>query len=82
MGNVNAACVFPETGNAGTGYPFLDGQYDAHEGVCTPGAATLGDGNPILPNVLATDSVQRLPDGILTLGWEGYRIIQPIGPVS
>jgi len=79
-GNVDGDCVFPQTGNRGTGYPFLAGQYDSHEGICTPGAATLGDDNPVLPNVLATDSVQRLPDGILTLGWEGYKIIQPIGP--
>jgi hypothetical protein len=30
--------------------------------------------------VSTTDAVQRLPDGILTIGWEGYRIIQPVGP--
>jgi hypothetical protein len=80
VGNVDAACVFPNTANGGTGWPFIEGQYDAHEGICTPGAATLGDDTILRPNVLATDSVQRLPDGILTLGWEGYRIIQPIGP--
>jgi hypothetical protein len=72
--------VFPDTANGGMGWPFIEGQYDAHEGICTPGAATLGDDTILRPNVLATDSVQRLPDGILTLGWEGYRIIQPIGP--
>ncbi len=80
VGNVDSSCVFPDTANGGTGWPFIEGQYDAHEGICTPGAATLGDDTILRPNVLATDSVQRLPDGILTLGWEGYRIIQPIGP--
>lgn len=79
-GNVDAECVIPNTQNGGTGWPFLEGQYDAHEGICTPGASTIGGEDPNLPNVLANDSVQRLPDGILTLGWEGYRIIQPIGP--
>lgn len=80
VGNVDGGCVFPVTQNGGTGWPFLDGQYDAHEGICTPGAVTLGDDNPLLVNLLATDSVQRLPDGILILAWEGYRIVQPIGP--
>ena len=82
-GNISSVCVIPDTQNSGVGWPFLDGQYDAHEGICTPLAATLGsalDATPIRPNVLATDAVARLPDGILTLGWEGYRIIQPVGP--
>lgn len=80
VGNVDSACVFPVTDNDGIGWPFLDGQYDAHEGICTPGAVTLGDDNPLEVNVLATDAVARLPDGILTFAWEGYRIIQPVGP--
>lgn len=80
VGNVDSSCIFPVTDNGGAGWPFLDGQYDAHEGICTPGAVTLGDDNPLEVNVLATDAVQRLPDGILTFAWEGYRIIQPIGP--
>ena len=79
-GNVDSSCVFPVTANGGTGWPFLDGQYDAHEGICTPGAVTLGSDNPLAVNVLATDVVARLPDGILTFAWEGYRIIQPVGP--
>jgi len=28
---------------------------------------------------LATDSVERVENGILTVAWEGYRIIQPPG---
>lgn len=79
-GNVDSATVFPETADAGTGWPFADGQFDAHEGIATPAAATLGDDNPLLVNVLASDVISRLPDGILTLIWEGYRILQPIGP--
>jgi hypothetical protein len=80
VGNVDSECIFPVTDNGGQGWPFLDGQYDAHEGICTPGAVTLGDDNPLEVNVLANDAVQRLPDGILTFAWEGYRIIQPVGP--
>jgi len=80
VGNVDASAIFPITDNGGTGWPFLDGQYDAHEGIATPDAVTLGDDNPLEVNLLATDAVQRLPDGILTFAWEGYRIIQPVGP--
>lgn len=79
-GNVDGACVFPVTGNGGTGFPFLDGQYDSHEGICTPDALTLGTTDPLLPNVIAVDPVVRLPDGIFVVGFEGYRIIQPVGP--
>ena len=79
-GNVAGDCVIPDTFNNLTGWPFLNGQYDAHEGICTPNASTLEDLNPLLPNVIAADPIARLPDGILTLGWEGYRIIQPVGP--
>ncbi len=73
----------PPAGNAqgfdifgSAGWPFLDGQYDPQEGILTP--------NPIDPNNpntrITTDTVVRLPDGILTVAWEGYRIIQPVGP--
>lgn len=79
-GNVDSSCIFPVTDNGGVGWPFLEGQYDAHEGICTPGAVTLGDDNPLEVDVLASDAVQRLPDGILTFAWEGYRIMQPVGP--
>ena len=65
----------PSAGNvsgigAGGVFPFLDSQYDVHEGVC----------DPQLPNV-TTDPVTRLPDGFIIIGFHGYRIIQPPGPV-
>lgn len=53
-------------------YPFLDSQYDVHEGISDPVVAPLPQ----------TDPVTRLPDGILTIGFHGFRIIQPPGPVS
>lgn len=66
----------PGFGNAsgfsvGGSYPFLDSQYDVHEGVVDPEIATV-----------TTDPVTRLPDGILTIGFHGYRIVQPAGTVS
>lgn len=81
-GNVDGSAVFPVTDNGGTGWPFVEGQYDAHEGIATPEAVELGDADPLEVNLLATDPVSRLPDGILTFAWEGYRIIQPVGPVG
>jgi hypothetical protein len=79
-GNVDGSCVFPNSPTPG--YPFIEGQYDAHEGINTPAGVTIGVATP--PDValrLATaDPIARLPDGILTIGWEGYRIIQPVGP--
>ena len=66
----------PDAGNAfgfatGGFYPFLSSQYDVHEGILDP----FVDG-------VETDPVQRLPEGILTIGFHGYRIIQPPGPVT
>ena len=66
----------PPAGNvsgyaAGGFYPFLDSQYDVHEGILDPVVAEQ-----------QTDLVRRLPEGILTIGFHGYRIIQPPGPVS
>lgn len=81
-GNVDGATVFPVTDDGGTGWPFTEGQYDAHEGIATPGAVELADDNPLEVNLLANDAVARLPDGILTFAWEGYRIIQPVGPAA
>lgn len=66
----------------GVGWPFLAGQYDSHEGIVTPGAITLdlkATPDPLASTLLA-DPVVRLPDGILTIGFEGYRIIQPVAP--
>jgi hypothetical protein len=86
-GNIDGGAIF---GTAG-GFPFLAGQFDPHEGVSEP--VINGPANPVSPIAFTTpprtgailigttESVQRLPDGILTIGWEGYRIIQPVGPV-
>ena len=83
-GNVDGECVFPAAAAAGfLGYPFVAGQYDSHEGICTPNGVVMGDSgseNDWEPST--SDPVTRLPDGILTIGWEGYRIRQPIAPVA
>lgn len=84
-GNVDGDAVFPKRfAPASGGFPFVEGQYDAHEGIATPGSTTLGQGSPseLLPTLASSDPVQRLPEGILTVAWEGYRIIQPVGPVG
>jgi len=51
-------------------YPFLASQYDVHEGI---------NDKEILTNT--TDPITRLPNGILYIGFSGYRIIQPPGVV-
>ncbi len=82
-GNVAGPLVMAGAGALGqtAGYPFVEGQYDAAEGVATPGASDIQQkGGENLMSLLQTDSVERLPNGILTIGWHGYRIIQPIGP--
>lgn len=56
---------------AGGSFPFADSQYDVHEGVMDPEQAEV-----------SVDPVVRLPNGILTIGFHGYRIIQPPGLVS
>lgn len=84
-GNVTGSNVFPAVAGLGAaaGYPFLEGQFDAHEGVATPGGSTKNiAGQVTLPALLTSDSVARLPNGILTIGYDGYRIRQPIGPVG
>lgn len=85
-GNVDGAAVFPvRTAPAlpTAGWPFVEGQYDAHEGISTAQPATLGQNvAPLQPALLTTDSVARVPNGILTVAWEGYRIIQPVGPAG
>jgi len=50
-------------------YPFLGSQWDAIEGVNDPEDADADD----------TDPANRLPEGILTIGFHGYKIIQPAG---
>ncbi len=73
----------PPAGNAdGTnifgavGWPFLNGQFDKHEGIVTPTAFTSSSGTLTRLN---PDSVTRLSDGVLTIGFVGYRIQQPPG---
>ena len=80
-GNVDGTAVFPAQTTAGAGWPFVEGQYDAHEGVATSKPSQLGSVSPsqLLPAIIQSDNVTRLPDGILTIAWEGYRIIQPVG---
>jgi hypothetical protein len=84
VGNVDGECIFPAAAAAGfLGYPFVGGQYDSHEGICTPNGVVMGDSGDIDDWEPSTsDPVSRLPDGILTIGWEGYRIIQPVGPIG
>ena len=52
-------------------YPFLSSQYDVHEGILDPEVQDE-----------TTDPITRLPNGILIIGFHGYRIIQPPGTVS
>jgi hypothetical protein len=83
-GNVSGTEVLAaaeKTGASPANWPFIQGQYDAHEGIATPKATEVQDvSGENFPAALLTDSVERLPNGILTIGWHGYRIIQPIGP--
>lgn len=75
FGNVSAAVMGTTIADA-AGWPFLDGQFDAHEGIAELAAAfdATGQGAGDLVN-LASTSVVRVPDGVLTIGWEGYRIV-------
>ena len=50
--------------------PYLDSQYDGHEGIAY-GAA--------VPDAATADTVTRLPNGILIVGYRGFRIIQTQG---
>lgn len=58
-------------GGAGTNpnFPFLASGWDYIEGINDQADAAAG----------ATDPITRLPNGILTIGFHGYRIIQPAG---
>jgi hypothetical protein len=65
----------PDAGNAsgfGAGglFPFIGSQYDVHEGIVDPVSQAT------------SDPIGRLPDGILYLGYHGFRIIQTPGPVA
>lgn len=68
-GNVSAFAA-----PAGSPFPFLDSQYDVHEGIVDPGPAGA--------TAVTPDAVSRLPDGILIIGFHGFRVIQPPGPVA
>lgn len=70
FGNVDG---FDVSGTAG--WSFLGGQFDKHEGIVTPGL-------DLSHITIVTDPVVRLPDGIITIGFLGYRIFQPTGPVG
>lgn len=79
----------PPAGNAqgdfifgSAGWPFLDGQYDKHEGTVTPGAFSTNGATPPVVTRISDDIVTRLPDGVLHIGFMGYRILQPIGPMG
>ena len=58
-------------GGAGTNpaFPFLASGWDYIEGINDQADAAAG----------STDPITRLPNGILTIGFHGYRIIQPAG---
>lgn len=55
---------------ANSEYPFIDSQYDAVEGIDDQ-IQQLQEDDP--------DPVTRLPNAILTIGFSGYRIVQPAG---
>lgn len=56
-------------GAPNTNYPFTPSGWDAVEGISDPNDAAA----------LATDPITRLPNAIMTIGFHGYRIIQPAG---
>ena|SRR5690606_13455422 len=55
-------------GTPSASYPFVDSQWDTVEGVNDPNTAEV-----------TTDPIVRAPQGVLTIGFHGYRIIQPPG---
>ena len=78
-GNVDGSVIFPNSVvPPASGWPFLDGQFDSHEGIATPGAITNVVAGPA-PTILAEDPITRAPAGILIVALEGYRIDQPPG---
>lgn len=52
----------------GNNWPFLASQFDAIEGI-----------NDEVDAEADTDPITRLPNGVLTIGFHGYKIIQPPG---
>ena len=49
-------------------YPFLGSQWDTIEGISDPSS-----------NDFTSDPIVRAPSGVMTIGFHGYRIIQPAG---
>ena len=49
-------------------FPFVDSQWDTVEGINDPNDAAA-----------TQDPITRAPQGVLTIGFHGYRIIQPAG---
>ena len=49
-------------------YPFVDSQWDGVEGISDPNDADF-----------TSDPITRAPQGVLTIGFHGYRIMQPPG---
>jgi hypothetical protein len=74
-GNANGDNIFGGTGV----WPFLAGQFDPQEGISTKDGLTWVN-DVAVP--LSSDPIVRLPDGILTIAYEGYKIVQPTGPVG
>jgi hypothetical protein len=76
FGNVTGACVFPNSTTKA--YPFLEGQFDPHEGVNTTNPVTFAvTGGSHNFNTIGDDPIIRVPDGVLFIALEGYRIVQP-----
>lgn len=79
FGNVSGQYVLPFIAASSTPWwPYVDGQYDPHEGIATPGATGYNSSLPGIgiASALTADSVSRLPLGTLYIGFEGYRIRQ------
>jgi len=55
-------------GSPSPSYPFKESQWDAVEGISDPNVAGVTE-----------DPIVRAPNGVLTIGFAGYRIMQPPG---
>lgn len=76
LGVINPDYTFDPVNGQGTNDPFpvgswpwIGSQYDGHEGI--NGETLSGDDSDA-----AVDRVTRLPDGVLTIGFWGYKIVQ------
>lgn len=92
-GNVQGANIFGELSSVAATteqWPFIAGLFDVHEGIASPSngtspsASAAGGGEltafrQVTP--ITTDTVTRIPNGIVTIGFDGYKIWQPVGPV-